>query len=207
MTLHCLVADDHPAIVTFLREFLAGEGYEVDATANDGEEALEKITNRHPDVALLDIRMPRLGGIDIARSAAKTSPQTAIIAYTGFGDEAMVSDALDAGIRGIVQKDAPLADVRRAIEIVAAGGVYIDPTLSGKIAGSKGRVREARPLTQREREVLRLLAEGLHNDEIGRRLFISPETVRTHIGKAMDKLGAETRTQAVAMAIREQLIQ
>jgi len=205
MTLHCLIADDHPAIVNFLRDFLEAEGIEVTATATDGEEAIEKIERQHPEVALVDVKMPKLSGIEIARRAARTSPGTAVIAYTGFAERALLSDALDAGVRGIVQKDAPLADVRRAIEVVAGGGVYVDPVLAGQLARPPDAPAPP-PLTVREREVLRLLADGCSNEEIGKRLFISPDTVRAHVRKAMAKLSAATRTQAVATALREQLI-
>jgi DNA-binding NarL/FixJ family response regulator len=104
-------------------------------------------------------------------------------------------------------KEAPLADLVRAVEIVARGGTYVDPVLAGVFATSNDNGAGAAPqLTQREREVLRLLSDGFANEEIGRELFISPETVRTHIRKAMGKLGAETRTQAVAKALRLSLI-
>jgi DNA-binding NarL/FixJ family response regulator len=117
----------------------------------------------------------------------------------------MHADALDAGVRGFVLKDAPLQYLVRAVEVVAGGGTYVDPVLAGALA--LARLNKDLPeLTQREREVLRLLAEGLSNEDIGKRLFISPETVRTHIRKAMGKLDADTRTEAVATALRQSLI-
>jgi two-component system response regulator DevR len=141
----------------------------------------------------------------VAHRVARTTPETAIVLYTGFGDQALLADALDAGIRGFVLKEAPLADLVRAIETVAAGGIYVDPVLGGAIAIAQ--VQKGAPrLTDRERDVLRLLADGHSNERIGERLFISPETVRTHVRKAMHKLDADTRTQAVAIAIRQQLI-
>jgi DNA-binding NarL/FixJ family response regulator len=128
-----------------------------------------------------------------------------VLLYTGYGDKALLADALDAGVRGFVLKDAPLQDLVRAVEVVAGGGTYVDPVLAGALA--LARLNKDLPeLTQREREVLRLLAEGLSNEEIGKRLFISPETVRTHIRKAMGKLDADTRTEAVATALRQSLI-
>jgi DNA-binding NarL/FixJ family response regulator len=200
----CLVADDHPAMVEAVCEVLAEHGIEVTGRARDGDEALAKIEARKPDVAVVDLRMPRLSGVEIARRAARSSPETGVILYTAYGERALLTEALDAGARGFVLKEAPLDDLVRAVDTVAAGGTYVDPVLAGVLASTSA--GEVPSLTQRERDVLRLLADGLSNEEIGKRLFISPETVRTHIRKAMDKLDADTRTQAVAKALRQSLI-
>ena len=155
-------------------------------------------------MALVDVRMPRMGGIELARRAARSVPETAILLYTGYGDRALLTEALDAGVRGFVLKEAPMDDLVRAVETVASGSQYVDPVLAGTLATVAG---ESMPqLTQRERDVLRLLADGHSNEEIGKRLYISAETVRTHIRKAMDKLDADTRTQAVAKALRQRVI-
>jgi DNA-binding NarL/FixJ family response regulator len=201
----CLVVDDHPAMVEAICAVLVDHDIEVAGRARDGEEAFAKIETRGPPVALVDVRMPGLSGIDLTRRATKARLRTAIILYTGYGDRALVTEALDAGARGFVMKEAPLVDLVRAVEIVAAGGTYVDPVLAGMFATAHAN-GSGPQLTQREREVLRLLADGCSNEEIGRRLFISAETVRTHIRKAMAKLGAETRTQAVATALRRSLI-
>jgi DNA-binding NarL/FixJ family response regulator len=200
----CVVADDHPAVLEAVAEFLTQSGIEVVGRARDGEEALEKLEQRKPDVALVDIRMPKLGGIELARRAGRLVPETSIVLYTGYGDRAQLTEALDAGVRGFVLKEAPMDDLIRALLAVAGGGTYVDPVLAGTLASSMGSTSPQ--LTQRERDVLRLLADGLSNEEIGKRLFISAETVRTHVRKAMDKLDADTRTQAVARALRDQLI-
>lgn len=200
----CVVADDHPAVLVAVMEFLSQGGIEVVAGARDGEEALEKIEECRPQVALVDVRMPKLGGIELARRARRSAPDTSIVLYTGYGDGAQLTEALDAGVRGFVLKEAPMDDLLRALRSVAAGGTYVDPVLAGTLASAMS--KDAPQLTQRERDVLRLLADGLANEEIGKRLFISAETVRTHIRKAMDKLDADTRTQAVARALRDQLI-
>jgi DNA-binding NarL/FixJ family response regulator len=201
----CIVADDHPAMVEAVCDVLDESGVEVIGRARDGEDALAKIEAGRPDVALIDIRMPRLGGIEVARRAGIASPETAVILYTAYGDRALLTEALDAGARGFVLKEAPLADLGRALELVAGGGTYVDPVLAGFLA-SVHTSDKLPSLTQRERDVLRLLADGHSNEEIGKRLFISPETVRTHVRKAMDKLDADTRTQAVATALRQSLI-
>jgi DNA-binding NarL/FixJ family response regulator len=201
----CVVADDHPAVLEAVAEFLVQGGIEVIARARDGEEALERIEQRKPQVALVDVRMPKLGGIELTRRAQRSAPDTSILLYTGYGDRALLTEALDAGVRGFVLKEAPMDDLLRAVQSVAAGGTYVDPVLAGTLAASS--IGNKLPeLTQRERDVLRLLADGLANEEIGKRLFISAETVRTHVRKAMEKLDADTRTQAVARALRDRLI-
>jgi len=200
-----IVADDHPAMLAAICDVLTDAGIEVIGRAANGEEALAKIETRKPAVALVDVRMPRLGGVELAREAATRAPETALIFYTAYGDRALVTEALDAGVRGFVLKEAPLGDLVRAVEDVAAGSTYVDPVLAGVLATASV-AKDLPALTPRERDVLRLLADGLSNEEIGRRLFISPETVRTHVRKAMEKLDADTRTQAVATALRHSLI-
>ena len=201
----CVVADDHPAMLAAVADVLQRNGIEVLGRATDGQQALAQIEAAKPRVALVDIRMPRLGGIEVAKQAASVSPDTAIVFYTAFGDHALLSEALDVGARGFVLKEAPLVDLVRAVERVADGEAYVDPVLAGVLVG--GLMAEKVPaITQREREVLRLLADGLSNEEIGKQLFISPETVRTHVRKAMSKLEADTRTQAVAIALRQSII-
>ncbi len=204
-TITAIVADDHPALLTAVTDVLAEVGIDVIGTARDGSEALEKITSRKPRIALVDVRMPRLSGIEVAREASRAAPEVAVILYTAYGDRALLIEALDAGARGFVLKEAPLPDLARAVQVVAAGGTYVDPVLAGVLA-SPAVAQDLPALTQREREVLRLLADGMSNEEIGKELFISPETVRTHVRKAMDKLDADTRTQAVATALRQSLI-
>jgi DNA-binding NarL/FixJ family response regulator len=199
--IRCLVADDHPAIVSAVCDFLEGEGMEVVARARDGAEALAKIRSTLPALAIVDLRMQGCSGIEVARQA----PETPVILYTGHADRAMLVDAVDAGARGYVLKEAPLADLLRAIETVLAGGAYVDPVLAGPLATEAART-SLPMLTHRERDVLRLLADGRSNEQIGSTLHISAETVRTHVRKAMRKLEASTRTQAVATAIRQSLI-
>jgi len=201
----CLVADDHPAVLEAVCAYLEQGGIEIIGRAVDGPDAIATIERRRPTVALVDLRMPGGGGIEVAREAGKRSPETGVILYTGYGERALLTEALDAGARGFVLKEAPLGDLLRAVTTVAAGGTYVDPVLAGVLA-SAVMTDKLPALTQREREVLRLLAEGLSNEQIGKSLFISPETVRTHVRKSMSKLEADTRTQAVAKALRQSLI-
>jgi DNA-binding NarL/FixJ family response regulator len=201
----CVVADDHPAVLDAVAKYLSAGGVEVVGRAEDGERALELIERHSPRVALVDVRMPKLGGLELLRRAKRASPSTSVLLYTGYGDTALLTEALDAGVGGFVVKDAPLEDLLRAVRTVAAGSMYVDPVLAGSLAATS--VGAGLPqLTQRERDVLRLLADGLSNEEIGKRLFISAETVRTHVRKAMEKLDADTRTAAVARALRFRLI-
>ena len=199
----CVLADDHPPILDSVSRFLVDAGYEVVATAHDGAQALAAIEKHRPSVCVADVRMPHIDGLDLAREVRRRLPGTAVVLYSGFGDRGLLADALDAGVRGFALKDAPLSDLVKAIDVVAGGGVYVDPVLAAELARS-----EARPkgLSNRERDVLQLLADGGSYGEIGAKLFLSPDTVRAHAHHAMAKLGAKTRTQAVARALRDALI-
>ena len=181
------------------------EGFEVVARAADGRAAVAAIETERPDVALLDVRMPHLTGIEVARAVAETAPETRVVLYTGFGDRALLAESFAAGVRGFVLKEAPVHDLVRAIERVAGGSTYVDPVLAGAILGAATE-SDVPVLTGREREVLTLLADGLSNEAVGAQLGIAPETVRTHLRKAMTKLEADTRTHAVATALRQSLI-
>lgn len=204
--LRLLVADDHPAILDAVARYVGDEdGIELIGRASNGQEALRMIADRRPDVAILDIRMPGLGGIEILRELASAEFSPAVILYTGFPERSLLLESLDAGARGFLRKEAPLSDLMRAIRIVAGGGTYIDPELAGVLASPLATDR-LHTLTKREREILRLLADGMRNEEVGRVLTISPLTVRTHVKHAMEKLEADTRTQAVASAMRQSLI-
>jgi DNA-binding NarL/FixJ family response regulator len=200
-SLTCLIADDHPPILRSISQLVQEWGFNVVATTGDGAVALQKIQELRPTVALVDLRLPRVSGIEIAREVVRTTPATAVLIYTGYSDSTVYREILDSGARGFVVKDAPLEDLRRALESVARGGTYVDPAASTQLIGT-----EEVGVTQRERDVLRHLAEGLSNDEVGALLFISGETVRAHLKKASRKLGAQNRTQAVVLAIRAGLI-
>jgi DNA-binding NarL/FixJ family response regulator len=149
--------------------------------------------------------MPRLGGSDIARIASRTAPKTAVILYTGHAEGELLVEALDAGARGFVLKDGPLTDLVRAVVLASRGGIYVDPVLAPTLV--RGSATGPAPvLSPRERDILRLLAAGKSNDEIAATLSISADTVRTYIRRAMKKLHADTRTQAVAIAVRASFI-
>jgi DNA-binding NarL/FixJ family response regulator len=200
----CVVADDHPSVLESISRYLDLQGFRVVGRARNGEEAIALVESQRPSVAVLDLRMPIVAGAAVIRQVARTTPQSSCVVYSGFGDGALLTEALDAGARGFVLKDAPLDALVRALETVATGGMYIDPALADVLI----RATPARDLglTPRERDVLRLLADGHSNETIGRELFISPDTARTQLGAAMAKLGVSTRTQAVATALRIELI-
>jgi DNA-binding NarL/FixJ family response regulator len=200
----CVVADDHPPVLESVSRYLDTQGFRVIGRASTGDEALALIESQRPGVAVLDLRMPGLPGASVIRRAARTTPQSSCLVYSGFGDAAHLNEVLDAGARGYVLKEAPLDTLVRALGTVAGGGMYVDPALADVLI----RALPARDLglTPRERDVLRLLADGHSNESIGRELFISPDTARTQLGTAMAKLGVSTRTQAVAAALRHELI-
>ncbi len=194
----CLIADDHPALTTAVSSYLADNGFQIVGPAPDGRRAVALAETEKPDLALVDYRMPRLSGLDLIQEVLRVSPETRVCVYTADGDAQLAKDVLAAGAVALILKEAPLADLVRALESALHGGSYLDPAVApAKRSGN---------LTQREIDVLGLLAEGLQHEEIGRRLGISSETVRTHLRKACDRLGAATRTQAVATALRLGLI-
>ena len=200
-----VVADDHPAMLAAVGDTLERAGFTVAARAPGGRAAVEAVQRERPDVAVLDVQMPQLNGLDVARALRAAGSETAVVFFTAFGDRALLADALEVGARGFVLKEAPLSDLVRAVERVGAGEAYVDPVLAGILVGAPT-TSQVRALSQRERDVLRLLADGRANDAIGAELGISVETVRAHIRKAMVKLDADTRTHAVATALRQSLI-
>jgi two-component system response regulator DesR len=201
----CVVADDHPPVLDSVSRFLAARGFDVVARAARGDEALAEIESRRPAVALVDIAMEPINGIEVARRAAISAPQTRIVLYTGHRDRALLNKALEVGASGFVLKEAALYRLLEALRIVADGGVYVDPELSAALASSRT-VAALTPLTPREREILLLLADGMTNEKAASTLGISAETVQSHVRNAMGKLEADTRTEAVATALREALI-
>jgi DNA-binding NarL/FixJ family response regulator len=201
----CVVADDHPAVVDSIGRFLTRQGIEILGRAHSGDEAVEQIEDHQPQVAVLDLRMPGLTAIDVAQRVASSSPRTAVIVYTGFANGERLAEAIRAGIRGFIVKDAPLSELVRAIGMVADGLPYVDPTLAAPLVRG-GLVQSRERLTDHERDAIRLLADGVSTDRIGLALGVSHQSATGHIRAAMRKLRAETRTEAVATALRRCLI-
>lgn len=201
--LTCVVADDHPSVLRTLSDLIRSWGWEVVATATGGDEAIEKIEEHQPSVAVLDVHMRGSSGLEVATRLKRGAPKTAIVFYSGSTDSATVQEALDVGARAFVVKEAALDELHRALDAVVRGERYIDPLVSGALLSTGS---SDPSLTKREREVLRLIADGNSYEEVAKALFISPETVRTHVGNAVQKLGVRTRMQAVATALRRGLI-
>jgi len=201
----CIVADDHPPILDSVSRFLTDSGFNVVATARNGVEALALIEEMEPRVCLADVRMPLLDGMELARRLHDRAAAVSVLLYSGAADPTLVDAAFDVGAAGLAVKDAPLGDLARAVDTVASGALYVDPVLVAAVT-RRDIDGSARSLTPREREVLRMLAVGGSYAEIGAQLFLAADTVRAHAAHAMDKLGARTRTHAVALALRDGLI-
>jgi two-component system response regulator DesR len=156
-------------------------------------------------VAVVDMKMPRLDAIEICERVQREAPGTAVVVYTGFEDPEALGSALDAGARGLVLKTSPTEDVLRAVRLAAAGGCYVDPMLSAALLRRRdgsGRI----VLSPREREVLQLIAEGLTTDAAAWSLELASTTVRSYVDSAVQKLECRNRTEAVAKALRLELI-
>jgi DNA-binding NarL/FixJ family response regulator len=205
MSRRCLLADDHPALLAAVGDYLEDNGFTVIGPVADGEQAIAAAAAEQPELAVVDYRMPGPNGRDLLTRLGEAAPELRVLVYTAEAGETLVQEALDRGAAGIVLKEAPLQDLVRALEAVQAGGTYVDPALATVALGA---MRPSRPrLTERERDVLEHLSRGESHEAIGQALWISIETVRTHLRKASDKLGAATRTQAVAAALRLGLIE
>jgi DNA-binding NarL/FixJ family response regulator len=205
--INCLVVDDHVATRAGIKAILESErGIKVVGEAGTAEAAVALAARRRPDVILMDLRLgTSMAGFDATREVLAADDSIGVVLFTAFGERHLLAHGLECGARGFVIKNATPDEVVRAVRIVAAGGAYVDPSLSGELLRGPGAGQLA-GLSDREREILSLLADGVANKDIAAKLFLSPETVRTHVRNAMRKLDADTRTQAVALAIRERLI-
>ena len=202
----CMVVDDHAAVREGVKMILTRDReISVIGESGSGDGAIEMASKRRPDVIVMDVRMDGMDGFEATRRIVATMPEVAVILYTAHGERGLLAEGLDCGARGYVLKDAPPDDIVRAVKRVAEGGAYVDPTLASELVTPKATERLP-ALSAREREILSMLSNGMSNPEIAAKLFISPETVRTHVRNAMTKLEADTRTQAVALALRYALI-
>ena len=209
MTIRVLVADDQSMVRAGFRMLLADEqDIEVVAEAENGREAVEKTARFNPGVILMDIRMPELDGLQATRRILAEDNEARILILTTFDLDEYVYEALSAGASGFVLKDDSPEQLLAAIRTVAAGDALLSPTVTKKVI--KQFARHPRPappkeldeLSEREREVFRLMAEGMSNGEIGDKLHISETTVKTHVTHILQKLGLRDRVQAVVLAHR-----
>ena len=203
----CLVADDHAIVREGLRRVLSQPSdMLVVGEAASGEDALELVAKRRPEVVLMDARMPGIGGVAAAARIAQEHPDVRVIMFTAHSEQDLLWEALDAGAQGFVLKDSDSGVVIEAIRQVVAGDPYIDERLRPDFLRQFARPRPGGVLSAREREILQMLADGNSNREVSERLVVSVETVKTHVKHILAKLEAEHRTQAVAIGIRQALI-
>jgi DNA-binding NarL/FixJ family response regulator len=198
--LNVVIVDDHVALRRGMELLLRRSGLHVVGTADNAGQAEDVILRSRPDVALIDLAMPGESGAVLTRRLLERDPDLRIILYTGSADEAELLEGLDAGAAGFALKSGEPDELRSAIRTVAEGGDYLDPRLTPLLARS-GDGRSG-VLSPREREILGLLAQGLSGEKAAKQLFLSSETVRTHVRNAMAKLGASTRVHAVALAMQ-----
>jgi DNA-binding NarL/FixJ family response regulator len=201
-----LVADDHAVVRTGLAQLVGTfEGVELVGAAANGEEAVALCAERTPDVVLMDLEMPVLDGIGATARIAAEHPDVAVVVLTSFSDRDRILRALDAGAVGYLLKDAEPEELARAIEAAARGEAPLDPRAAGALLSARRSALPAQELSEREREVLLMVAEGLPNKLIARRLEISEKTVKAHLTSVFRTIGVTDRTQAALWAERNGL--
>lgn len=213
-TIRILVVDDHAIVRRGLLAYLdTVEEMQVVGEAADGQQALERLAQWRtlgeplPDVVLMDLQMPRLGGVEATAVIAGSHPGVRVVVLTSFGEVERVHAALAAGAAGYLLKDAEPEEVATAVRAAAVGEVHLDPAVARSLTSRMAAPRAGlSSLTAREREILVLVAQGHANREIAEKLVISERTARTHVSNVLGKLGLSSRTQAALLAIREGLI-
>jgi NarL family two-component system response regulator LiaR len=207
-----LIVDDHELVRKGIRALLFEiPGFEVVGEARDGQEAMTCARELQPDVILMDLRMPVMNGIEATQQIRAERPETVVLVLTGNATDKDVVSAIKAGAVGCVVKDSSTAELVRGIRRVARGESSVDSALSTRLLLELSRQREPKPireaLTERELDVLRLVAEGLRGQEVAERLSLSEKTVRTHMGHILAKLQLTNRTQAAVYAVRKGITQ
>jgi DNA-binding NarL/FixJ family response regulator len=209
--LRILIADDHEVV----REGLAGmlstqPDFTIVAQATDGVEAVELATRLAPDVVLMDLEMPRLDGAQAIREILSVMPGTKVIVLTAYDTDERIIQAVQAGARGYLLKGVPREDLFNGIRLVSKGQSLLHPAIAGKLLDHVGQLHRSESvqesLTDREQEVLELVAGGLRNKDIAARLFITERTVKFHVSVILQKLGVATRTEAVRVALQRGLV-
>jgi DNA-binding NarL/FixJ family response regulator len=194
-----LLVEDHLAVRKGLELILRNDGIQVAGVTASPAEAYRMYVARRPDVAVLDLSLAGQSGLDAAERILETEPDAGLLIYTGISDRDTIERAATSGARGFALKTGAPDEFLKAVRVVGAGGIYVDSGLARLLAP---RISAGWRLTEREREVFSLLADGLTGEQAAERLVVSPETVRTHVRNGMRKLDARTRTHAVAIAVR-----
>jgi DNA-binding NarL/FixJ family response regulator len=209
-----VLADDEALVRDGLATLLTAQGVDVVAVAENGSQAIEATREHRPDVVVMDIRMPQMDGISATRALAESGDTTPVLILTTYDLDEYVYAALKAGASGFTLKSSPIDRLVEAISVVAAGEALLAPALTRRliadyVAGPPPGPRPATPfplLTEREREVLVLIARGRSNDEIGRDLTVSQATVKTHVNRVLAKLAVSSRAQAIVLAYETGLV-
>lgn len=198
-----LIVDDHPVVRIGLRTMLESEeNISVTGLAGSAREAIAEIRKAKPGVVLMDLRMPEMDGTEAIAELRRIQPDIRILVLTNYENDEYVLQALQAGAMGYLLKSTPQAEIVKAVEMVNQNKRCVPPEIAARLSETIGRA----PLSQREIEVLALVAKGLGNKEIAQHLFISDKTVRNHVASCMEKLGANDRTEAVVTAVKRGLI-
>lgn len=202
-----LLADDHAVVRKGTREFLEEDAaIAVIAEAADGAEAWTLLGQRQPDVAVLDVRMPRINGIDLTRRIKETYPEVRVLILTAYDDDPYIFAALRAGADGFLLKTAPSSDLLRAVKELAAGKSFLDIDVAPKVIANLSNSKQIEALSERELEVLRGVAKGWTNREIAAALAISDRTVQGHLANIFGKLQVTSRTEAVTVGLQQGLL-
>lgn len=206
MAIRVLIADDHEVVRQGLRMFLGVDSeFEVVGEAGDGEEAVRLARELKPDVVIMDILMPVMDGIAATALIRREMPEVEVLALTSVSVDSTIVEVLRAGAIGYILKETTGEGLRNAIRSAAAGQVLLSPSVAASLVGDMKEAVLSDALTKREVEVLGLLARGESNKEIAERLFLSEQTVKTHVSKILTKLGVASRTQAAVYAMRHGL--
>jgi len=197
-----LIVDDDADVRDSLRALLESAGYAVE-DFKSARDVLAVTDLSKRSCLIADIRMPDMDGLEATELLLEKVPGTGVLIFTAYGERSLLQRGLESGARGYILKETPHETLLRAIEKVAAGETFVDPGLMAEFVSAQG---QADVLTPREREILQLLADGMSNADVAQKLFISQETVKSHVRHILAKLEADTRTQAVAIALREAMI-
>ncbi|MGB8984358.1 MAG: response regulator transcription factor [Anaerolineales bacterium] len=208
MTIKVLLVDDHTVVRSGLSKFLmVNKDLKLVGEAADGAEAVQLVSLRKPDVVLMDLMMPGMDGITATREIHKKHPEVRVIALTSFAEQNMVQGALQAGAVGYLQKNVTAKELGNAIRSACAGRMTLSPEAAQALAQSVAQPQiPGEQLTERERDVLKCMVEGLNNNEIAERLVVSLGTVKFHISNIFHKLGVDSRVEAVKLALEQKLV-